>query len=78
MNKCSKCGNDMNFTIKPKGPHVGLYCEQCGAWICWLKQNKEPNTYPVPQYHQITLDEYAASLNKDPRDVAEEDDLPWR
>lgn len=82
MYKCKHCGNDENFVIKQKGPHTGLYCEDCGRWICWLKENnKVANTYRLPaksKYHQITIDEYVASLNKELRDTAEKDDLPWK
>ena len=80
IDKCPYCGNVTEFNLKQNGPHVGLYCSKCGRWICWLKQNnKVANTYRLPaksKYHQITIDEYVVSLNKELRDTAEKDDLP--
>jgi hypothetical protein len=32
---CPHCGSG-NLVTEPKGPHVGLYCKSCGAWIKWL------------------------------------------
>lgn len=32
---CEKCGSVDVFTDKV-GPHTGLFCGDCGAWIKWL------------------------------------------
>ena len=32
---CKKCGC-IHFYTKAKGPHMGLYCIKCGAWLKWI------------------------------------------
>lgn len=37
--KC-KCGN-REVSYVQKGKHIGVYCINCGKWICWAKQTPE-------------------------------------
>lgn len=40
---CRKCGsNDLEERIK--GPHIGVYCKNCGAWLGWKSKEKHINT----------------------------------
>lgn len=48
--KCLKCNNTDDFVITRKGPHIGLYCKKCGAWIKWIKKNEG-------KVYQITMDD---------------------
>jgi len=35
---CKKCGS-VSLHTKKKGNHIGLYCEDCGAWLTWLSKD---------------------------------------
>ena len=37
--QCKHCGNT-SFTVKEKGPHIGLYCAGCKRWIKWVPQKE--------------------------------------
>lgn len=45
MDKCKKCGST-NLEVRKSGPHIGLYCKDCGAWNRWLKKEE---TIPVQE-----------------------------
>ena len=37
--KCKECGRkNGEYYIQAKGPHYGIYCDNCGKWIKWIKQ----------------------------------------
>lgn len=36
---CNKCGS-ANLYTEAKGNNIGLYCNDCGAWIKWLNKNE--------------------------------------
>lgn len=38
---CIKCGNN-KMTYKQVGPHIGLYCASCGAWLKWVNKKYVP------------------------------------
>lgn len=57
VDKCKYCGNDNEFKLIPCGPHIGIYCAKCGKWLKWVKQKE------VDKNHQITMEEYMASLD---------------
>lgn len=41
FNICSCCGiKNGEYCIKANGPHYGLYCDNCGQWIKWVKKNE--------------------------------------
>lgn len=33
---CCKEHPDAGTIIKLKGPHIGVYCKQCGRWLRWI------------------------------------------
>lgn len=78
--KCSKCNNADDFVITRKGPHIGLYCKKCGAWIKWIKKNEG-------KVYQITMDDIAKGEQntepdtESPSDKEQEDayfgECPW-
>lgn len=35
QNCCKKCGS-ISLHTETKGNNVGLYCNDCGAWIKWM------------------------------------------
>nr|DAH95373.1 MAG TPA: cysteine-rich protein [Caudoviricetes sp.] len=57
VDKCKYCGNDNEFKLIPCGPHMGIYCAKCSKWLKWVKRKE------VDKNHQITMEEYMASLD---------------
>jgi len=41
--ECKKCGCDESIETM-KGPHLGIYCKQCGAWQGWKKHTTSTKT----------------------------------
>ena len=39
QNCCKKCGS-VSLHTKVKGNNIGLYCDDCGAWIKWLGKDE--------------------------------------
>lgn len=39
QNCCKACDSIELFTEK-KGPHMGLYCSDCGSFVKWLNKNE--------------------------------------
>ena len=39
QNCCKKCGS-VSLHTEQKGNNVGLYCDDCGAWIKWLGKDE--------------------------------------
>ena len=35
---CDAC-KSTDLIIAPKGPHMGLYCNDCSCWIKWVSDN---------------------------------------
>ena len=52
-NKCRKCGKT-TFIEKEKGPHIGLYCESCGAWLKWKHQKDWVSVKETVKEYQIS------------------------
>lgn len=44
---CNKCGSKFDHA-EQRGPHIGLYCDECGSWIRWLSKD-EAQGYKVLQ-----------------------------
>jgi transcription initiation factor TFIIIB Brf1 subunit/transcription initiation factor TFIIB len=40
QNVCKKCGS-LDLHTEVKGSNVGLYCDDCGAWIKWLGKDEQ-------------------------------------
>jgi len=38
-NCCKKCGG-LSLHTEVKGNNIGLYCDDCGAWIKWLSKDE--------------------------------------
>lgn len=80
--KCLKCNNANDFVITRKGPHIGLYCKKCGAWIKWIKKN-EGKVYQITMDDIVKGEENAESdtegnaLSDEEREVATFGELPW-
>lgn len=36
---CKYCGGTLHE--EKKGPHIGLYCDECGRWNTWVKQQSD-------------------------------------
>lgn len=43
--KCKEC--DGELTQKRSGPHIGLYCVDCGKWQRWIKQGGNEMNFEV-------------------------------
>lgn len=39
QNCCNKCGS-MSLHTEEKGNNIGLYCDDCGAWVKWLSKDE--------------------------------------
>lgn len=39
QNCCKKCGS-ISLHTEVKGNNIGLYCDDCGAWIKWLGKDE--------------------------------------
>lgn len=39
QNCCKKCGS-ISLHTEEKGNNIGLYCDDCGAWIKWLGKDE--------------------------------------
>ena len=39
QNCCKKCGS-ISLHTEVKGSNIGLYCDDCGAWVKWLGKNE--------------------------------------
>lgn len=39
QNCCKKCGS-ISLHTETKGNNVGLYCNDCGAWLKWLGKDE--------------------------------------
>lgn len=39
QNCCKKCGS-ISLHTETKGNNVGLYCNDCGAWLKWLDKDE--------------------------------------
>lgn len=39
QNCCKKCGS-VALHIETKGNNIGLYCDDCGAWVKWLGKDE--------------------------------------
>lgn len=38
--KCCHCGNEDKPTVITVGPHIGLYCAKCNAYIKWANKQE--------------------------------------
>lgn len=44
---CRHCGCTAVYT-QQKGPHRGVYCSNCHAWICWVSKDVKVVSTPAP------------------------------
>lgn len=58
QNCCNKCGS-MSLHTEEKGNNIGLYCDDCGAWVKWLGKD------------ELRAFEYSKNTNSD--DASEND-----
>lgn len=80
--KCVHCGNEEDFVISRKGPHIGLYCKKCGKWIKWIKKSEG-------KVYQMTIDDIvkgeentepdreSIALSDEEREDAYFEECPW-
>lgn len=74
---CKKCGGTSLHT-ETKGGNTGLYCNDCGKWLCWLskddlrafeysqkKENKNENEVVDEKDMAIRLNEFVSYLDKE-------------
>lgn len=59
---CKKCGC-VQYTKQKKGPHLGLYCANCGLWLKWVKKQEQ-----TQEPKQLSIWDIGYDIN---------DDLPW-
>lgn len=57
---CKRCNKEVNLLAKRVGPHVGLYCCECGAWIKW--EPKLATTLEATYRYSIVTPEYTGEL----------------
>lgn len=54
--RCPHCDSPDLFT-RPKSPHLGLYCRDCGKWIKWVSQNNPIAIMPFGKYKGTKIEE---------------------
>jgi hypothetical protein len=37
---CNNCGKE-EFYYMIKGDHIGMFCDNCNAWLDWVKKTPE-------------------------------------
>lgn len=78
---CCKSHPDVGTLIRLKGPHIGVYCKQCGKWLKWISINDVDECVKpeldemidvkfTPPNTLTTLAEHAVPSEDD-------DDVPW-
>jgi len=40
INQCTYCGS-LNLQQREKGPHLGLFCNDCGRWLGWIPRRRK-------------------------------------
>ena len=76
--KCCKKCRGTSLHIEIKGNNTGLYCNDCGKWLCWLskddlrafeysqkKENKNENEVVDEKDMAIRLNEFVSYLDKE-------------
>ena len=67
QNCCKKCGSILLHT-EPKGNNVGLYCDDCGAWIKWLGKDElrafEHSMREATKEERESVNKYIESISK--------------
>jgi hypothetical protein len=66
---CPKCKIEVEPVVREKGPHLGLYCPTCDAWLKWgskqefavgpkIEVKKWPSPGPMiePKYLECPFD----------------------
>lgn len=67
QNCCKKCGS-VALHIETKGNNIGLYCDDCGAWIKWLGKDElrafEYSMREATKEENEAVDKYIQSISK--------------
>lgn len=74
---CKKCGG-ASLHIEIKGGNTGLYCNDCGKWLCWLskddlrafeysqkKENKNRDEAVDGKDMAVRLNEFVSYIDKE-------------
>jgi hypothetical protein len=56
--ECKKC-KGTEFYKEQRGPHLGVYCNECGTWQCWEKHTTNPKT--AQEYKEEYMDKEKAT-----------------
>lgn len=76
--KCKKCGNT-EIILRQKGPHIGEYCKNCGAWIRWKsKQEAEIIKNEIKQLSEAEQKQLLGSPVSENPDAASNSDIEER
>lgn len=66
-NCCRKCGSTSLHT-EVKGNNTGLYCDDCGAWQCWLGKDElrafEFSMREATKEEKDSVNRYVESISK--------------
>jgi hypothetical protein len=54
---CPKCEKDIQPVRKDSGPHLGLYCWQCGSWLKWGSKKEWGRLEPWVELEPPTVGE---------------------
>lgn len=73
---------DAGTLIRLKGPHIGVYCKQCGKWLKWITIDEVDEcvdpTLDVELDVKLTqLDMYTTTLAEHSELSEDDDDVPW-
>lgn len=73
---CKKCCSD-KYILKEKGPHLGLYCKNCGHWVQWIKKPKDFISHNIALTIKSNDNNENVTSNDDDKNVISNDDFPW-
>ena len=67
QNCCKKCGS-ISLHTEVKGNNIGLYCDDCGAWIKWLGKDElrafEHSMREATKEERDSVNRYIESISK--------------
>lgn len=73
---------DAGTLIRLKGPHIGVYCKQCGKWLKWIaiKEVDEcvnPTLDAELDIDDTPADTFTTTLTERSELSEDDDDVPW-
>ena len=69
---------DAGTLIRLKGPHIGVYCKQCGKWLKWIAiKEVDECVNPTLDAELDINDTFTTTLAEHAELSEDDDDVPW-